>query len=218
MTSIKHQQTTFNACGGVLLGLRTVCQWSAGDNPSRACLVFFGALGPSAPWVHRPGHSPLILDGHDRILDEKGVFGNARIAASFTVRGLAGTGSGRCSRKPSRLVRSLVKAPSRMVKDFRVSSTEQLHPFWTPRLSPSAFRAGPALMAVAPGHHLPKCARSIRPDPVQNPSGVCQGSETARRPTLTHPLRNKSQTPSLHGFRLMPVLLFVKVWSKWPEL
>lgn len=90
----------------------------------------------------------------------------------------------------------------------------QPHPFWTTRLSLSAFRAGSALMAVAPVHHLPKCARSIRPDPVQNPSGVCRGCETVSPSTLTRPRRNKPLTANLRGFRLMPVSHSVKGWSK----
>jgi len=53
---------------------------------------------------------------------------------------------------------------------------------------------------------------------VQNPSGVCQGYETAKPGSLTAPAWSKPQTPTLLGFRLMPVSHSVKAWSKWQAL
>lgn len=156
----------------------------------------------------------VALTAFTGIFDETGAYGAARIAAGPAMRGFAVPGRGPPWGKPSRPVRSLVKAPSRMVKDFGVVCAVTVPSVLDALTIAATFRAGPALMAVASVHRLPICARSIRPEPVQNPSGVCQGYETARRPTLTQPARNKPVAAAGLGFRLMPVSLSVKVWSK----
>ena len=45
----------------------------------------------------------------------------------------------------------------------------------------------------------------ICPEPVQNPSGVCQWYETAKPCSLTDAARDKPQTAARRGFRLTPV-------------
>lgn len=68
--------------------------------------------------------------------------------------------------------------------------------------------------ALVPGRTWMIRGLHICPEPVQNPSGVCQGYETEKPLTLTASAWGKPQTATQRGFRLMPVSHSVKVWSK----
>ena len=120
-------------------------------------------------------------------------------APALTDQGVQpGAGAWSC-RDPSNPVKYFVKAGSR---------------FWTgraARMRRGRLRARCAIALRAIGLLTQV---TIRPEPVQNPSGVCQGCETPRGACLTAPTWDQPQTHTRRGFRLMPVSHSVKAWSK----